>query len=73
MNTPTRPLEASGTSGEKAEMNGCLLYTSSLDADLYEKCNANPVLLLERLSYDRKEAIVKDKETMAKVKNVRCV
>lgn len=23
----------------------------SLDADLYEKCNANPVLLLERLSY----------------------
>ena len=42
----------------------------SLDADLYEKCNANPVLLLERLSYDRKEAIVKDKETMAKVKNV---
>ena len=22
MNTPTRPLEASGTSGEKAEMNG---------------------------------------------------
>ena len=42
----------------------------SLDPDLYEKCNANPVLLLERLSYDRKEAIVKDKETMAKVKNV---
>ena len=29
----------------------------SLDADLYEKCNANPVLLLERLSYDRTEAI----------------
>ena len=25
---------------------------------------------LERLSYDRKEAIVKDKETMAKVKKV---
>nr|WP_297227903.1 alpha-glucan family phosphorylase [uncultured Prevotella sp.] len=42
----------------------------SLDPDLYEKVNANPVLLLERLSYDRKEAIVKDKETMAKVKNV---
>lgn len=32
--------------------------------------NGNPVLLLERLSYDRKEAIVKDKETMAKVKKV---
>ena len=24
LNTPTRPLEASGTSGEKAEMNGAL-------------------------------------------------
>ena len=42
----------------------------SLDPELYEKVNANPVLLLERLSYDRKEAIVKDKETMAKVKKV---
>ena len=42
----------------------------SLDPALYEKVNANPVLLLERLSYDRKEAIVKDKETMAKVKKV---
>ena len=42
----------------------------SLDPELYEKVNGNPVLLLERLSYDRKEAIVKDKETMAKVKKV---
>lgn len=42
----------------------------SLDPELYEKVNANPVLLLERLSYDRKEAIVKDKEIMAKVKKV---
>ena len=42
----------------------------SIDPELYEKVNANPVLLLERLSYDRKEAIVKDKETMAKVKKV---
>ena len=25
LNTPTRPLEASGTSGEKAEMNGVLI------------------------------------------------
>lgn len=30
----------------------------------------NPVLLLERLNYDRKEAIVKDKELMRKVHNV---
>lgn len=42
----------------------------SLDEKLYEQVNANPVLLLERLSYDRKEAIVKDKTMMAKVKKV---
>ena len=30
LNTPTRPLEASGTSGEKAHMNG-VLYFSVLD------------------------------------------
>ena len=42
----------------------------SLDEDLYEKVNHNPVLLLERLSYDRKEEIVKDKEIMKNVKNV---
>lgn len=35
MNTPTRPLEASGTSGEKAEMNG-LLNFSVLDGWWYE-------------------------------------
>ena len=27
LNTPTRPLEASGTSGEKAEMNGVLNFS----------------------------------------------
>ena len=42
----------------------------SLDEQLYEKVGHNPVLLLERLSYDRKEAIVKDKEIMDKVENV---
>ncbi len=42
----------------------------SLDEDLYEKVNHNPVLLLERLSYDRKEEIVKNKEIMKNVKNV---
>ena len=42
----------------------------SLDEDLYEKVNQNPVLLLERLSYDRKEEIVKNKEIMKNVKNV---
>jgi len=35
LNTPTRPLEASGTSGEKAEMNGVLNF-SVLDGLLYE-------------------------------------
>ncbi|HCN52949.1 MAG: alpha-glucan family phosphorylase [Prevotella sp.] len=42
----------------------------SLDEDLYEKVGHNPVLLLERLSYDRKEAIVKNKAIMKKVKDV---
>ncbi|MCL1938423.1 MAG: alpha-glucan family phosphorylase [Candidatus Azobacteroides sp.] len=35
LNTPTRPLEASGTSGEKAEMNGTLNF-SVLDGWWYE-------------------------------------
>ncbi|EFM00976.1 alpha-glucan family phosphorylase [Hoylesella marshii] len=42
----------------------------SLDEALYEEVGHNPVLLLERLSYDRKEAIVKDKATMKRVKDV---
>lgn len=42
----------------------------SLDEDLYEEVGHNPVLLLERLSYDRKEAIVKDKAVMKNVKDV---
>ena len=42
----------------------------SLDENLYEEVGHNPVLLLERLSYDRKEAIVKDKALMKKVKDV---
>ena len=41
-----------------------------LDEQLYEKVNHNPVLLLDRLGYDRKEAIVKDKALMKKVKDV---
>ena len=42
----------------------------SLDEVLYEKVGHNPVMLLERLSYDRKEEIVKDKALMKKVKDV---
>lgn len=42
----------------------------ALDEELYEEVNHNPVLLLERLSYDRKEAIVKDKDIMRLVKSV---
>ena len=42
----------------------------SLDEDLYEQVGHNPVLLLDRLGYDRKEAIVKDKTIMKKVKEV---
>lgn len=42
----------------------------SLDKDLYEKVGHNPVMLLDRLSYERKEAIVKDKTIMERVKSV---
>ena len=42
----------------------------SLDKDLYEEVGHNPVMLLDRLSYDRKEAIVKDKAIMERVKAV---
>ena len=42
----------------------------SLDEDLYEKVGHNPVLLLDRLGYDRKEAIVNDKPIMKNVKEV---
>lgn len=40
LNTPTRPLEASGTSGEKAEMNGVLNF-SVLDGWWYEGYKEN--------------------------------
>ena len=42
----------------------------SLDEDLYETVGHNPVLLLDRLGYDRKEAIVNDKAIMKNVKEV---
>ncbi len=42
----------------------------SLDEKLYDEVGHNPVLLLDRLGYDRKEAIVKDKVLMRKVKDV---
>ncbi len=42
----------------------------SLDEDLYEQVGHNPVLLLERLSLERLEAIVKDKTLMKHVDEV---
>ena len=42
----------------------------SLDEKLFEEVKHNPVILLERLSYDRKEAIVKDHAIMSRVKSV---
>ena len=42
----------------------------SLDEDLYEEVRHNPVALLDQLSYDRKEEIVKDKSIMKRVKDV---
>jgi len=42
----------------------------SLDDKLYEEVGHNPVLLLERLSYDRKEEIVKNHTIMKQISDV---
>ena len=41
-----------------------------LDPGLYSAVKHNPVLLLERLSFDRKEEIVKDKALMKRIQSV---
>ena len=42
----------------------------ALDVELYHETRHNPVMLLERLTYARKEEILKDKELMKRIKNV---
>lgn len=42
----------------------------SLDEKLYEEVNQNPVLLLDRLSYERKEEIVNNAAMMQRVQDV---
>ena len=55
MNTPTRPLEASGTSGEKAEMNGVLNF-SVLDGWWYEGFREGAGwALTEKRTYDNQQ------------------
>ena len=55
MNTPTRPLEASGTSGEKALMNG-LLNLSVLDGWWLEGyCEGAGWALTEKRTYENQE------------------
>ncbi len=55
LNTPTRPLEASGTSGEKAEMNGVLNF-SVLDGWWYEGYREGAGWsLTEKRTYDNQE------------------
>ena len=41
-----------------------------LDVEIYHDVRHNPVMLLERLSYERKEAILKDKALMKRIKDV---
>ena len=41
-----------------------------LDVELYHETRHNPVMLLERLTYTRKEAILKDKALMKRIKDV---
>ena len=55
LNTPTRPLEASGTSGEKAEMNGVLNF-SVLDGWWYEGYRKNAGwALTDKRTYDNQQ------------------
>ncbi len=55
LNTPTRPLEASGTSGEKAEMNGVLNF-SVLDGWWYEGFREGAGwALTEKRTYDNQQ------------------
>ena len=55
MNTPTRPMEASGTSGEKAEMNGVLNF-SVLDGWWYEGYREGAGwALTEKRTYDNQQ------------------
>ncbi|MDL2323082.1 alpha-glucan family phosphorylase [Bacteroidales bacterium OttesenSCG-928-A17] len=55
LNTPTRPLEASGTSGEKAEMNGVLNF-SVLDGWWYEGYREGAGwMLTEKRTYDNQQ------------------
>jgi starch phosphorylase len=55
LNTPTRPLEASGTSGEKAEMNGVLNF-SVLDGWWYEGYRESAGwALTEKRTYENQE------------------
>ncbi len=42
----------------------------SLDADLFEEVGQNPVMLLERLSYEKMEALSKDKAVVRKMNDV---
>ena len=42
----------------------------ALDVEIYHEVRHNPVMLLERLSFERKEAILKDKALMARIKQV---
>ncbi len=65
MNTPTRPLEASGTSGEKAVMNG-VLHFSVLDGWWVEgyKENAGWMLPMERTFDDQRRQDELDAETI---------
>lgn len=50
--------------------NDAMDLFAQLDKQLWKESEHNPVILLQKLSYDRIEAILKDKELMAKVKDV---
>ncbi len=42
----------------------------ALDEELFEEVNGNPVMLLERLSFEKMESLAKDKKVIAKMNDV---
>lgn len=43
---------------------------SSLDPDLWKECGKNPVLMLERISYERLEQLADDEEILSQMRSV---
>jgi starch phosphorylase len=43
---------------------------NSIDSELWKECGKNPVLMLERLNYEKMEQLAKDEEKLTNIRNV---